>query len=249
MSINTDYVEQLPAWYRQPLGKALAGLEEQACATALSSLCGYYAVQIGSDALDHCLRHSVMKQSIYMPLSAAQRSEKALIYGDPMALPWQTDSVDLVCLPHTLEGLLQPQQCLAEVVRVLIPQGYILILMFNRYSAWGVSRLLRYGCQQQAPWNGCFVGMMQVRSWLLELDCEIIRTQAIFFRPPLSSSQWLTHLLWLESVGNTMPLCGAGVHLILARKKVMMLTPIKPAWRVNAAAERELSNTTTTMVE
>ena len=49
-------------------------------------------------------------------------------------LPFPNQSLDLVVLPHTLELTRDPHQALAEVERVLMPEGRVVILGFNPTS-------------------------------------------------------------------------------------------------------------------
>ena len=243
MDSNTDYMAQLHHWYQQPLGKAVKVAEQQVCAKIVPHLFGYHALQIGNDHTDYWLNGSPIKQKSYLSLLTQQRD--SMVQGDPRELPFKTDSIDLICLPHSLENIQQPLHCIEESVRVLIPEGHLLILGFNRCSSWGLWRLLQRR-RQAAPWNGHFVGLMQLRSCLLELDCEIVNIEHIFFRPPINHEKWLKRLFFLEKFGASCYAGGAGVYLLLARKKLITLTPIKPRWRQRKLlADKKLSGRTT----
>jgi SAM-dependent methyltransferase len=52
-------------------------------------------------------------------------------------LPFASQSLDLVVLPHVLEFAAEPHQVLREVERVLIPEGQVIICGFNPASLWG----------------------------------------------------------------------------------------------------------------
>ncbi len=52
-------------------------------------------------------------------------------------LPFASQSLDLVVLPHVLEFAHEPHQILREVERVLIPEGQIIVTGFNPASLWG----------------------------------------------------------------------------------------------------------------
>jgi ubiquinone/menaquinone biosynthesis C-methylase UbiE len=54
------------------------------------------------------------------------------------ALPFDSASLDLVVLPHTLELASDPHQTLREVERVLVPEGRVVIVGFNPASLWGL---------------------------------------------------------------------------------------------------------------
>jgi ubiquinone/menaquinone biosynthesis C-methylase UbiE len=56
-------------------------------------------------------------------------------------LPFATQSLDLVVLPHVLEFAAEPHQVLREVERVLIPEGQVIICGFNPSSLWGMRQV------------------------------------------------------------------------------------------------------------
>jgi SAM-dependent methyltransferase len=52
-------------------------------------------------------------------------------------LPFDTQSIDLVTLPHVLEFSEDPHEVLREVSRVLMPEGRVVVTCFNPMSLWG----------------------------------------------------------------------------------------------------------------
>ena len=54
------------------------------------------------------------------------------------ALPFDSQSLDLVVLPHALELARDPHLTLREVERVLMPEGRVVIIGFNPASLWGM---------------------------------------------------------------------------------------------------------------
>jgi SAM-dependent methyltransferase len=57
---------------------------------------------------------------------------------EPEYLPFADQSLDLVVLPHTLERAEDPHRSLAEVERVLRPEGRVVIVGLNPVSLWGL---------------------------------------------------------------------------------------------------------------
>src|SRR5690606_23939020 len=53
-------------------------------------------------------------------------------------LPFASQSIDLLVLPHSLELSPEPHRLLREAERVLVPEGKLLVTCFNPYSLWGV---------------------------------------------------------------------------------------------------------------
>ncbi len=70
-----------------------------------------------------------------------------------------------------------------------------------------------------------------MKDWLSLLGFEVIETRYYFFRPPSQHETILSKLRFLERVGQRLwPILGGG-YVMLARKHVSTLTPIRPRWK------------------
>lgn len=227
----------LRSWYQGPLGQWLLEFERAQFEDVLSELFGYFLVQVGAVMEDYLLGASRIRYHVVLdeqwPPSRPD-SETARIhgmYGNADLLPLQNDSVDVVVLPHTLEFEPSPHQVLREVERVLVSEGHVVILGFNPWSAWGVRRLAGKWRRQPPPWCGSFRGAMRIRDWLALLGFDVEMTRYGFFRPPIGHPGVMNRLEWLERLGSRWwPYLG-GAYIIVARKRVVALTPIRPRWR------------------
>jgi SAM-dependent methyltransferase len=228
---------RLRAWYERRLGQLLLECERRELGEVLANLFGYYLVQVGA-AMDAYLleasriRHQVIVDNIWPAEPCrSQPMHVASLCGKPHGLPVQSDSVDVVLLPHTLEFAPSPHEVLREVERVLVAEGHIVILGFNPWSLWGLWRLLRRRRRRQVPWHGAFRGMYRIKDWLSLLGFDIVQAHAYFYRPPLQHEVMMRRLQWFERLGRRWwPFLG-GAYLIVAKKRVTTLTPIKPRWR------------------
>ncbi len=167
-----------------------------------------------------------------LPGTTAVRAA-ATVAGVPEALPFDTRSLDLVLLPHTLEFCTDPHQVLREVERVLTPEGYAVILGFNPFSLWGMWRLFarRREC---IPWCGRFLQLLRIKDWLKLLDFELTRGHMLYYRPPLRNQAIMDRLFFLDKVGDRWwPMAGA-VYLLVARKHVAGMIPLRPVWKGRA---------------
>lgn len=225
----------LRAWYEGQLGQSLLECERRELDEVLANLFGYYLLQVGAVADAYLLeasriRYQVVVDGDWPPEPCrALPAQVANLCGLPRRLPVQGDSVDVVLLPHTLEFASSAHEALREVERVLVAEGHVVILGFNPWSTWGMRRLLRR--RRHAPWHGTFRGAYRIKDWLSLLGFDIVQTRPYFFRPPLQHETAMKRLEWLERLGRRWwPLLG-GAYLIVARKRVTTLTPIKPRWR------------------
>jgi SAM-dependent methyltransferase len=145
-------------------------------------------------------------------------------------LPLQSDSVDLVVLPHTLDFALDPHQVVREVERVLIPDGRMIVIGFNPFSLWGIWRLfLRWG--GRVPWCGHFVSYRRIVDWLGLLGFDVEYTDVCAFAPPLRTERCANRCRWLEKLGRRVWPMLAGVYAVRAVKRVSTVRPIRAPWR------------------
>ncbi len=232
---------ELYDWYDSQVGVQLLKTEQQVLDAILPDLFGYYLVALAHPlqadrfAASRVSRRRVMNlcaQDYHPPLEADG------FRGEADRLPLQTDSIDVLVLPHVLEFTRQPHEVLREVERVLIAEGHVVILGFNPFSLWGLWRLV-LGWRRGAPWCGAFRGVTRVRDWLSLLGFDVLNTRYYFFRPPLQHRGILRKLTLLERLGQRLwPIFGGG-YAIVAKKRVVTLTPVRPRW----AARKRLVST------
>jgi len=224
----------LQDWYQTPLGKTLADIEMAKIESALSDLFGYYLLQIGRLNHEDWLANSRVSSCEVMDFQTNPPAQTAKAFeGLPHALPIQTDSHDVVLLPHVLEFSQHPHGILREVERILIPEGHLVMLVFNPWSIWSLWRYT-LGWQARLPWCGRFIGTTRIKDWLELLGFDVVRLQGYFFRPPVQNSTFLQRFVGVETAGNRLwPVFGAS-HLIVARKRVVTVTPIRQSWRPQA---------------
>jgi len=223
-------------WFSQSPGLSLRALEAHALRAVWPSLFGRVAVQLGSigpvDLMDGC--NAPIRTLYELPPARvgieAEAEAPLLVYGMPEELPFDTRSVDIMLLPHTLDFVDDPHQVLRETSRVLTPEGHLVVLGFNPFSLWGLWRLVlkRRG---HVPWCGRFLQLARLKDWLKLLDFEITHGSMFYYRPPLVSIAALERLRFLDQAGNRWwPLAGA-VYLLVAKKRVVGMTPLRPEWR------------------
>ncbi len=175
----------------------------------------------------------------------------AHLLAHAVALPFPDDSIDLLALPHTLEWSHDPHTALREAVRVLVPEGRLVISGLHPASLWGVQRQWARlqqragvgdkhkgvdwpdGLQLIAPWR--------LRDWLRLLGCEVEELRFGCYRPAVRSAAWLQRWAWLDGAGERFwPILGAA-YFVVAVKRVPAMHLLKPTWRSAPAPERAAS--------
>jgi SAM-dependent methyltransferase len=151
-------------------------------------------------------------------------------------LPFASQSLDLVVLPHVLEFAAEPHQVLREVERVLIPEGQVIICGFNPASLWGVRQGMgRITSSDYLPAAGEFISMPRLKDWLKLLNLGVTRSHFGCYAPPFRTAQWLNRFAFVEGAGRRWwPYLGA-VYMVHAIKRVKGMHIIGPAWNKKAA--------------
>lgn len=221
----------LSAWFERPLGRALLAGEAERLGAILPKLYGTVAVQLGRagkvDLLESCQAPTRLVLDVPYGAPSAARSS---VLSTLDALPLDQRSVDVALLPHALEFAPDPHQVLREVQRVLAPEGHVVILGFNPFSLWGVRKLVtRRG--RRAPWCGQFIGLLRLKDWLKLLGFELVQGGMLFYRPPVVSQRILDRLQFLDRMGDRWWPMGGAVYVVVAKKRVVGMTPLRPAWR------------------
>ncbi len=229
---HTETRTQLRAWFASPPGQRLLLAEMEQMGRVLPNLFGYHLLQVGSLGDVDMLSASRVRNRLLLDVDGDSRASgvAASIRACADALPVASDSVDVVVLPHLLEFDANPHEALREVERVLVPEGHLVISGFNPWSFMGLWRLAA-SRKRGAPWNGRFLSLTRLKDWLALLGFDIVDTETYLFCPPFSNDSVVEKLQLLDTLGKRLwPYLG-GAYVVVARKRVVTLTPIKPDWR------------------
>jgi SAM-dependent methyltransferase len=184
-----------------------------------------------TQSLDQQALPGELKPSAPADLDSRQTTKRTAIAlcCDFDALPFDSNSLDLVVLPHALELARDPHLALREVERVLVPEGRVVIVGFNPASLWGLRQWLGRVRRKLAPKSqrslflpsaGDFMRYRRLRDWLRLLSFEVEAGRFGLYRPPMASQKWLTRFEWTERVGERWwPVFGA-VYFVVAVKRV-----------------------------
>jgi SAM-dependent methyltransferase len=217
----------LAAWWAAAPGRSLLRAESELLGEALEDVFGWELLQIGAWGEGRELLSSsrTRRQTVVAPLEFASGAD---VIARPAQLPINSDSMDAVLLPHTLEFAADPYAIVREVDRVLTGEGQLLVMGFAPWSTWGLrARFSRVGFP---PGMRRVLSERRVRDWLVLLGYEVVAMKRYLFASP-----WSGGLSPNEGTGrylrrgfNPLP---ASAYLLKARKRVYTLTPIRPRFR------------------
>ena len=211
-------------WFESSLGQYLIEHEQCYFDHVVANIFGYNAVQIGWPQFNF-LRLNRMPFHFSVGLE-----DHASLRAAASFLPIQSNSVDLVILPHTLEFNANPHQILREVHRVLIPEGHVVISGFNPFSLWGVRHYLK-STRQEFPWNGHFMTLSRLKDWLKLLDFEMAGGRLCCYVPPFKQARWRQRFSFMEAAGDRWWPISGGVYFLHAIKHMHGMRIIKPDWK------------------
>ena len=222
--------EKFSRWLASPLGQVVYNSELEQVQEILSGMFGYHILQYGYSAESNYLAASRIATKTILFLDDVEVGQDInAIHTSAEELPVATDSIDVIVLPHILEYSKDPHKLLREMERVLIGDGHVVIIGINPFSLWGLWHLFLCWWGEM-PWSGRLISMPRIKDWLSLLDFEIEKTRCFFFSPPLRNERLLQKLMPLERLGRyCWPIFG-GLYVVVAKKRVVPLNPIKMQW-------------------
>ena len=201
----------------------LLGEEEICYQRNLTNVFGFYALQVGLEEAA-LLTNSRISQCYVASDRPNYPGQHQLCCRDE-ALPFNESSVDALLLPHRLEFSTNPHQTLREAARVMMPDGHLLLSGFNPWSLLGLTRLLLR--RRRYPYYGNWLSLARVKDWCTLLGFEVLTIERC------GNSTPLPRFAWQQSLLNAVPAlaCLRPVYVLVARKRVLAVTPLKLQWK------------------
>jgi len=193
---------------------------------------GYYLLKVGDLSCQLDTKDCKVQQHINVGRYGKGLSLKA----EADALPFSENSVDAVLLSHMLEFTPDPHHVVREAHRVLCSDGYLILTGVNPFSMVGLLRCWP-SLQQKYPWQGRFFSASRVKDWLHLVGFEVLSEQRFFCSAMLTTDRRDDH--WLQWTERYLHYFAAS-YLIVARKRELPLTPIRPQWQLNPAFSQQV---------
>ncbi|MDX1296986.1 MAG: methyltransferase domain-containing protein [Pseudomonas sp.] len=213
-----DLIGAARSWLGGPLGQLLLEQERQLLEEELARFFGGYLVHYGPAA-----DTPPDAQQIQRSVRVGAPFKGVEIVCEEQAWPLTEHAADVVVLQHGLDFSLSPHGLLREAARSVRPGGHLLIVGINPMSSWGMRHLFTRDALRQAR---C-IAPSRVSDWLHLLGFALEKRRFGCYRPPLSSPAWQARLVSLERLGAAWKLPGGGVYVLVARKLVVGLRPLR----------------------
>ncbi|WP_037588476.1 class I SAM-dependent methyltransferase [Stenoxybacter acetivorans] len=169
-----------------------------------------------------------------LPRSTQAIYQNSLPNGKPdvcahaTALPWQTHSIDVVCLPHGMDNQTHVSEILQEIYRILPPGGHLLLTGLNPLGYWrfNQSALEFSGCLKKrfrianTP-TGKLYRAQTARQLLAATGFTVTEGQFMAYAPPFLKQPFQQK--W-ELAGNRWwPHLGAVYGLVAVKRSVTLI--------------------------
>ncbi|TEA73672.1 methyltransferase domain-containing protein [Pollutimonas harenae] len=236
--MDQPLILELAEWLETPPGQYVRGWEQKQIDAMVCNAFGYHAIQIGLPHWDLLQANRIPFKGRTRVLFERAAEQGAAVVADPESLPFDTQSIDLLILPHVLECSSNSHQILREAERVLVPEGRIVISGFNPWSLWGVSDRIP-GLDPLLPIPAHLqVSLPRLKDWFKLLSFDLDRGRFGCYAPPCSEQVWLDRWAFMEKAGDRWwPICGA-VYVVSAVKRVAGMRLVGPSWKKRAKAKK-----------
>ena len=237
-SVDTQIID-LGGWLEQPAGRYIRAWEQAHFDQLTVNIFGYHALQMGLPHInalaanrmphqwhsDHVFKSDEYTDKNKNGNTVNRKQASIALIHDFTELPFDSQSLDLVVLPHVLEFSSEPHQVLREVERVLIPEGRVIVCGFNRRSLWGARQKIS---KNFLPDKGEYIAPARLRDWLKLLNMEVDQTHFGAYALPFRNEKWLQRTACLEKLGaRWWPFLGA-VYMLQGIKRVRGMHLIGP---------------------
>ncbi|MGS1117385.1 class I SAM-dependent methyltransferase [Castellaniella sp. UC4442_H9] len=231
MALQRAMPIELAQWLETPMGQYVRAWEQRQVDAMVTNAFGYHAIQIGLPHWDLLQANRVPHKAWAHSASAPMAARAGRLICEPEQLPFDSQSIDLMVMPHTLEWCEAPHQVLREVERALRPEGRVVITGFNPYSLWGVRESLPgLGLRLPVPVPSQ-VSPSRLKDWFKLLSFELDRGRFGCYVPLCATQAWLQRWHFMEHAGDRWwPSVGA-VYAIAAVKRVTGMRLVGPSWR------------------
>ena len=212
-------------WFAGPLGTRVLREEAALAPLALDDVFGFELLQVGAWGPARHLLDGARTQ--HTTLVAPEMGPGVTLCAPLDSLPFRSDSIDAIFLPHTLELVEDPYAVLREAERVLCAEGCLMICGFNPFSGWGIRRAFarHVGGTEFPPQAQRLLAERRLRDWVALLGFDVDSVYGYLGLLPT------TGRLHLSLDARPRAAWTAGAYLLKARKRVKTMTLVRPRRR------------------
>lgn len=221
-----DLAARYDRWYQTPLGAFAHALEQEAIVGLADVIPGSRAIDIGCGTGIYALelaRRGVRVVGVdtsFEMLAIAREKFRAAglpgfwVCGSAEALPLRSASADLAVAVTSLCFVSEPDQAVAEMRRVITPDGRVVIGELNRWSSWALVRRLK-GLVKNTIYNQAHFWSRRELERLLRRNGLMPRAaRVVLHLPPIRSGGFLKRARRVDHLLKRL-LPGAGAFIAI----------------------------------
>ncbi len=163
-------------------------------------------LQIGGFGDTSIMMDMPFVRKFFLDVDRHAQGATPFIQGNAECLPIQSEAMDIILMMHQLEFTRNPMDSLQEAYRVLRPNGQLIVLGFNRWSAWNL-------CHERKK----YCSMRKIKRCLFALGFEMLLERTFCF--------WSQSTL-LETLGQFILPNAGSVYLFVVQKNIRGMTPL-----------------------
>ncbi|MEC8882207.1 MAG: class I SAM-dependent methyltransferase [Pseudomonadota bacterium] len=131
----SDKNDDLSRWYKSKIGKKIAGLERRILMPIVNHFRPFRCLELASSPLI-CMQSVKEKVNVSSRFDCSVNGVGSCVISDFSTLPFASESFDLVLCVHVHETCRYSGRIIAELSRVLMPEGLVVFIGFNPYGLW-----------------------------------------------------------------------------------------------------------------
>jgi ubiquinone/menaquinone biosynthesis C-methylase UbiE len=209
--------ESIDSWYEKPLGRLylkrtiqklteLLDKEKVKGRYVLDAGCGaghytFHLSEIGCRAIGIDRSQILISKALGKSKRQNTNSKSGFITAEISSLPFASDFFEFIICLNVIEFILEPENALSELKRVLMPQGVLILGVCNKNSIWGLIRRIGEPFKKRDPFfSGHFFSKNELKDLILRVGLELERIDEAIYFPPISH---LGLALLFEKIGKS----------------------------------------------
>lgn len=227
-ALGYRWIQPVENWQDFPNGELLKQLENNSIIQRLTLCFGNHLLKIGSlasamDTTDCRINHQVSLANL------SSRTQSTGVIGEIDELPFVQHAIDTAIVSHVLEFSADPHQTLREVHRILMPNGNLILTVFNPLSLILAGKLWPFK-SNKSFWNSRFFSIPRIKDWLNLLGFEVVDEHYLCHSTLLGELNPDNNGRFSHLFAKMAPKMGS-VCVLTAKKREWPLTPIRPRVR------------------
>src|SRR5690625_4487576 len=217
-------MSSLNTWLETAIGRHVRALAQRQINRLVSNVFGYHAVQVSLPEWD-LLRTSRIMHKWYtqQPVNPSQPRDD-LLAAQPEALPFETQSIDVILLLHVFENAYDSHPVLSVLDSVFVLAGYLPLWVWGHH----------YHMVGQSPCRPApaahWVSPYRIIDWLELLSFDMEESFLGGYIPYCETPRWIRRWQFMERMGRRWWPIGGAVYVIRAVKRVSGMRMVGLDW-------------------